>query len=418
MQIEDTDSRVLLSDQSENGNTQRVSAETRMLDILIELGKERKLIIGATLMAGLIATVISLLLPPVFTATTTILPPQQPFSSSTALLAMSSQVSGLGAATGGLGLKNPTDLYVSLLKSRSVEDAMIQRFDLGKLYSRKRLSDTRREFEQNFAIEGSAKDGLIQIAVKDRDPRRATDMANAYLEEYKKFSANLAVTEASQRRLFFEQQLEQAKNSLATAEEGLKQSEQRSGMFQLDQQAKALIETEASLSAQIAAKEVQLRALSTYETPSNTEVILAREQLAGLQAQLKALGGRNASSSDDVLVSGGKIPGAGLDYIRKMRDVKYFETIFDLLARQYETARLDEARQGTIMQVVDPAIVPDRRTSPRRALIIIITSLSVLVLSIFLVLFRRGFESLEQDPENQRRLETLSSVWGKRTIGA
>ena len=135
---------------------------------------------------------------------------------------------------------------------------MIQRFDLMKLYKEKRLSDARKSLEKRTSIDSNIKDGLIRIEIEDRDPKRASDMANAYVDEYQKFSQHLAIGEAGQRRLFFERQLVGAKNDLAAAEEALKASQQKSGMIQLDSQAKALIESVAALRAEITAKEVEI----------------------------------------------------------------------------------------------------------------------------------------------------------------
>ena len=203
---------------------------------------------------------LALILPKRYTATATVLPPQQNSSMAGAL---ASQLGGLGAmaslAGGGLGLKNPNDLYVAMFKSQTVEDAMIRRFDLMRAYSQKYLSTTRRAFEASFIVEGNNKDGLIHLSVEDKDPKRAAEMANAWIEEYRRLSQGLAIGEASQRRLFFELQMQQAKDNLANAEEALKKTEQTTGVIQMDSQARALIESAVTLRAQIAAKEVQLQ---------------------------------------------------------------------------------------------------------------------------------------------------------------
>ena len=195
-------------------------------------------------------------------------------------------------------------------------------------------------------------------------------MANAYVDECQKFSQHLAIGEAGQRRLFFERQLVEAKNNLAGAEEALKASQQKSGVIQLDSQAKALIESVAALRAQIAAKQVQIRSLGLSETPNNPDVRMAREQLEALQAQLRQIGGTQSGEDSDLIVPRGKLPEAGMDYVRKLREVKYNELIFELLAKQFEVAKLDEAREGTIIQVVDPAVPPDKKSFPKIRLIV------------------------------------------------
>jgi len=329
------------------------SAEISLLDLLIVLARRRWDLLAGTAAAAALAAIISFLLPNRFTATTVILPPQQNTSSAVALLGQLGSVNPLASLAGSLALKNPNDLQVAMLKSRTVEDAMIDRFNLMALYREKQKSDARKAFEKVVDIEDGIKDGLIRISVTDKDPRRAAEMANAYVEEYKKFSATIAVTEASQRRLFFEQQLVQAKEDLANAEEALKQTQQKTGLIQLDGQARAVIESVAQLRGQVAAKEVQIRAMHQFASEQNPDLQLAEQELAGLQSEVARMGAASGRSSGDFLMPKGSVPAAGLDYVRKLRDVKYNETIFELLAKQFEMAKIDEARQGSVVQLVD-----------------------------------------------------------------
>jgi uncharacterized protein involved in exopolysaccharide biosynthesis len=318
----------------------------------------------------------------------------------------------LGALAGGnVGIKNPADMTIALLKSRSVEDAMIQRFTLMKLYKDKKLSDARKDFEDHTSIETNLKDNIIHIEVEDHDPQRASEMANAYVDEYRKFSQHMAITEAGQRRLFFEQQLVEAKNNLAGAEEALKASQQKSGMIQLDSQAKALIESVADLRAAIVAKEVQIRSLSLSETPSNPDIVMAREQLSALQSQLKQLGGSESTADADLIVPRGKIPEAGMDYVRKLRDVKYHELVFELLAKQFELAKLDEAREGAVIQVVDPAVLPDRKSFPKVSLIVPAVIFVWVLIALFSILMMEGIRRAEERPEDYRKLQAFKAIW-------
>ena len=195
------------------------------------------------------------------------------------------------AGGGSLNLKNPNDMYVAMFRTEAVEDAMIRRYDLWTEYRKKYISDARKVFESRFDVDASGKDGLIHISVEDKDPKRAAEMANGYVEEFRRLSQTLAITEASQRRLFFEQQMQQTKDKLADAEDALKQSEQTGGMIQLDSQARALIESAASLRAQIAAKEVQLEGMHAYATDENANVIENERELGGLRVELAKLVG-------------------------------------------------------------------------------------------------------------------------------
>jgi uncharacterized protein involved in exopolysaccharide biosynthesis len=373
--------------------------EISLLDLSIVIVRNRWLIAKIALVVALVGVITSLLLPLRYTASTSILPPQQGSSAGAALMA---QLGSLGSvaslASGSLGLKNPNDLQVAMLKSRTVEDAMLDRFHLIDLYKKKYRSDARKKFESFVDIDNGAKDGLIRISVTDRDPRRAADMANGYVQEFKRLTASLAITEASQRRLFFEQQLSQAKDNLARAEEELKKTELKTGLIHLDSQARATIELIAGLRAQIAAKEVQISSMRSFATGENPDLQLAEKM------------GAASEGASNALLPKGNMQEAGLEYIQRVRDVKYFETIFDLLARQYEVAKVDEARQGATVQVVDLAIVPDRRSSPQRTLIVLGTLVFGLLLGIAWAFTKESLATLSDDPAKQQRLEALKTL--------
>ena len=390
------------------------AGDVSLIDLLIVIGRRKKFLVVSTIAVGILTLIVALLIPKRYTATITVLPPQQGSSLSSALLSQVGNLGALGSLAGGsLGLKNPADMTVALLKSRSVEDAMIQRFDLMKLYKEKRRSDARKSLETRTSIDSNIKDGLIRIEIEDRDPKRASDMANAYVDEYQKFSQHLAIGEAGQRRLFFERQLVGAKNDLAGAEEALKASQQKSGMIQLDSQAKALIESVAALRAEITAKEVEIRSLSLSETSNNPDIRMAREQLAALQSQLRRIGGTQSGEDSDLIVPRGKIPEAGMDYVRKLRDVKYNEMIFEILAKQFEVAKIDEAREGAIIQVVDPAVPPDKKSFPNISLIVPAVILVWVLLAVFGILFFEGIRRAGERPEDRLKLQTLRALWDR-----
>lgn len=382
--------------------------EVSLLDLLIVLVERRRVIFQVTVVFAVIAVVTSLILPKRYTATLTLLPPQQ----SSSLAALSSQLGGMGGvaalAGGGLGLKNPNDKYVALLKSRTVEDAMVHHFDLMKEYRKRYLSDARKAFEDHSTIDGNGKDDLIHISVEDRDPARAAELVNGYVDQFRNLSQHLAISEASQRRLFFQQELEQAKDKLANAEEALKETEQQTGLIQPDSQARSLIESAAQLRAQVAAKEVQIQGMQTYATGENAQLIQMEQELSSLRSQLSKLGGSEDNSSGGFLVPKGRVPQASLEYIRKLRDVKYYETIFDILARQFELAKLDEAKEGSLIQVVDAAVVPDRRSSPKRALIVIGATVIGFFIGIIIALFQAGLQRMRDDPIMSGKLTHLS----------
>ncbi len=386
-----------------------VEEEVSLLDLAITAVRYRRRILRTTLIVIVAGAMYAWLLPARYTATTAILPPQQGGSMGSALMSQLGSLSSMASLAGGgaLGaLKNPNDLQVAMLKSRTVEDAMIDRFHLLELYGKHRKSDARKKLEHVVSIENGAKDGLIRISVTDHDPVRAAAMANGYVEEFKRASSHLAVTEASQRRLFFEQQLSGAKDDLAGAEEALKSTEQRTGLIQLDSQDRAVISSVAQLRAQVAAKEVQIRGMQSFATEQNPDLQMAQQELAGLRSQLD----RTGSASDELLIPKGNMQEAGLEYVRKLRDVKYYETIFELLARQYEVAKVDEARQGAIVQVVDAAVVPDRRSWPKPLWILPGAAVLGLMLGLFLAFAGEAFNRVKQNPAEQSRLAMLKMM--------
>ena len=382
--------------------------QNSILDLLIVVAERKRLVLSITATLAVGSLIVSFILPRRYTATVTLLPPAQNSSMAAALTAQLGSLNGMAAlAGGGLGLKNPNDMYVGMFKSRTVEDGMIQRFNLAQEYGVSLASDARKIFQRRTAVDGSGKDGLIHISVEDRDPRRAAELANGYVEQYRSLSEHLATTEAAQRRLFFERQLETAKDNLANSEEAMKKTEQKTGMLQLDSQARALIESAASLRAQIAAKEVEIQSMATFATGENSQYVQAQQELRALQAQLAKLGGSDTGSDVNLIMPTGRVSEAGLDYVRRLRDVKYNEVIFDILARQYEIAKLDEAKEGSLIQVVDAATPPDKPSSPRRALITIAGTAFGLIIGIFVALLSTVFQRMEDQPELSEKIRRL-----------
>jgi len=390
-------------------------SEVSLLDVTVLLVQHKRFIVRFVLGAALLAVAIALLLPIRYEAKVVLLPPSSQSSSiASALLGQLGNLGSLGslsAVAGGLGMKTPTDMYVSLLKSRTVEDATIQRFGLMAEYHEKRLSDARKEFERRTEVVSGQKDGLIRVTVEDREPKRAAELANGYVEEFQKLSASLAITEAARRRLFFEQQLQPAKEQLAAAEESMRKTQQSTGVLQIDSQARALIESTAVLRAQVVAKEVQIQGMRSFATEDNPDLVLAKQQLSALQSQLEHLAGSQHDTGSDIVLSKGRVTGAGMEYLRRYRDLKYNETVYELLTKELEIAKLDEAREGEIVQVVDTAIPPDKKSSPHRTLIVIGMTVLAFFVAVFWVIVREGLQRSFRIPENRRRLESMRYYW-------
>jgi tyrosine-protein kinase Etk/Wzc len=337
------------------------------------------------------------LLPGRYTATVVILPPQQTGSTAAAIMAqMGSMGSMAAAAAGGMGIKNPNDQQVALLKSRTVEDAMVIRFHLREIYHRKYMSTARNRWEKHSTVDNGLKDGLIRVSVTDSDAQRAAELANGWVEEYRRFTATLAITEASQRRLFYERQLSVAQADLAHAEEDMKQTEQRTGVIDIESQDRSMIASAAVLRGQLAAKQIEIRAMREFAADQNPDLQRAQQEAAGLEAQLAAMDADSDRKTGDLIAPRGTVTQANLDYARALREVKYRETVQDLLTRQYEGARVDEARQGALVQIVDPAVPPDRPNSLYKLAVLLGSLALALPVALFtalaaevLVIFRR-----------------------------
>lgn len=395
---------------TQNVETQNSAAdqedEISLFDLVLVLVKHKKLLILMPLVFAMCALAYGFIAKPVFQAKTTMLPPQQQQSSASAMLA---SLGGLaGGAGAALGIKNPNDLYIAMLQSQRVADKLIASFKLQEYFKFKTITDARMALGGITKI-SSGKDGLISISVEDHSPKMAADIANAYVAELRLLSKTLAVTEAGQRRQFFETQLVKTKQSLIDAEIGLKQTQQRTGVLQLEAQGKATVEALATLRAQIASRQVQLSAMKNFATDQNPDVQRTRAELEGLQSQLHQL--TRGGSDDDVVLSRSKMPEVGLEYIRKMRELKYQETLFELLSKQYELAKLDEARDGANIQVLDAAKPPERKSKPKRALLIMLAGIGGFFLACISAFVLESLGKFYTSPRGQACWNEVKMAW-------
>jgi len=350
----------------------RVTAPSSLLTWIQVAIRWRRLILWETCAIIGIGCAVALLLPNLYTATVVILPPQQGNSIGAAMMAQLSSMGSIAAAAGGgLGIKNPNDQQISLLRSRVVEDAVVSRFHLLDEYHRKYLSSARKRWEKVTTTDNGLKDGLIRVSVTDRNPSRAAELANGWVDEYRRFTATLAISEASQRRLFYERQLDAARNDLSLAEEDMKRTQQRTGIIDIQGQDRSMIESAAVLRGQLAAKQVEIRAMREFAAEGNPDLQRSEQEAAGMEAQLAELDANNNRRTGDLIAPKGTTTESALDFERALREVKYRETLEELLTRQYEGARVDEAREGALIQIVEPAVAPDRPTSRHRLWIVL-----------------------------------------------
>ncbi len=380
-----------------------------VVTLLTALARRKAWLVSVPFVAVLCAVAGSLLMPPTFTSSTQLLPPQQAQSGAAAILA---QLGGVAAAVGGASgaPRNPNDVYVAMLSSRTVADSLISRFDLRKVYVVDSLEEARRELRENSSIR-SGKDGLISVEVADRDRRRAALLANAYVEELIRLTKVLAVTDAGQRRIFFERELEKSKNNLAAAELALKKALEVSGVISVEGDSRAVIETVGRLRAQISSKEVQLNAMKAFVTRNNQEYRRVEEELAGLRGEFSRL---QHGSAAGVASKSDAIDKRGLESVSIWRDVKYYQMLYELLAKQYEAARLDEAKDISLIQVLDRAIEPERKSSPKIVRNTLLAAVLAFLMVAAIVIILDIVTRFTSSPEGARQWAELRAALGRR----
>ena len=370
--------------------------EISLLDLLQVVVDNLRLLVLGPLLCGLAALGISFAIAPTFTAKTQFLPPQQQQSSAASMLASLGALGGLaGVAT---GLKSPADQYIAFMKSVSVQDALIERFKLLEKYEVKLKTDARVSLTGSVRI-ASGKDGLMIVEVDDEDPKFAADLANAYVEELRNLLGRLAVTEAQQRRMFFEKQLQITKENFTKADLALKSSGINSSV--LKSSPASAVETVARFKAGISVQEVKLGAMRNYLTESSPDFKQALNELASLKTQLAKAEKEEPASKE------------ASDYVARYREFKYQETMFELFAKQFELAKVDESREGAVIQVLDIAQPPERKAKPKKAMIAIVAALASGFALLLFVFIRSALKSASQNQETQHRISALQTSWNK-----
>lgn len=370
--------------------------EISLLDLLQTIVDNLRLLVLGPLAVGFTALGISFLIPPTYTAKTQFLPPQQQQSAAASMLASLGSLGGLAGAVGGI--KNPADQYLAYMKSVTLQDSLIDRFKLLERYEAKTKTEARLELKENVRA-SSGKDGLISVEVDDKDPNFAAELANAHVEELGKLLGKLATTEAQQRRLFFEKQLNQAKDKLIQSEIALKATGVSGSV--LKSNPASAVAAVAGLQAAVTAQEVKLGAMRGYLAETAPDFKQAISELVNLKAQL-------AKQEKDTPLSGAKTTLDG-DYVSKYREFKYHETLFELFSKQFELAKVDEAREGAVIQVLDMAQAPERKTKPNKAMIAIMASLASGFALLLYAFVQQFFSIAGKDPESAQKISTLKA---------
>ncbi len=374
-------------------------------DLLFVLSDARKRIALFVLVAMIIGATIAVLTAPTFTGSALIMPPQQSQSSLTSLLGQLGSLASLAGA--GSQLKSPADMYIGVLESRTIADHLVDQFHLKDLYKAKTMEDTRVALKKHTKFIAT-KDGLIHITVEDHDPNRASEMTNAYVDELYLMNSHLAVTEAAQRRVFFDQELASEKNSLTVAEDALKQMEEKTGVIQISGQAEAIIRSIAQARAEIASREVELQATRTFATDQNPTAMRLQEEISSLRDQLSKLeNDPRASQVTAGNLQAGRVPAVGLEYARRLRDVRFNEALYELLSKQYEAARIDEAKAAPLIQVIDRAVPPDKKSSPHRILLTLGFGFVGFLIACITAVISRTLDRMQQVPEYSAKVSRM-----------
>lgn len=379
---------------SEKENSNR-NEEIHLLDLLQIVMDNLRVLILIPLIVGFLALAISFLITPTFTAATRFLPPQQQQSAAVSMLQSLGALGGLASAA--TGLKNPNDQFISFLKSRVIGDAIVDQFKLMERYESKYRQDALKVLAGNSNI-SSGKDNLITVEFSDKDPQLAATIANTYVKELGKLLDRLAVTEAQQRRMFFEKQLASTKEALVKAEQNLAASGVSTSTLNLAPQ--TALEGPARLRAQATVQEVRIASMRSYLTESAPEFKQAVAELSAVRAQLSKAEREQPPAGNDT-------------YIAKFREFKYQETLFELFAKQLEIARIDESREGAAIQVLDAAIPPEKKSKPQKALIAIAAALATTFVLLLFVFIRHSLRNASQDPESAAKLTKLRDAWAR-----
>ena len=309
-------------------------------------------ILATLVVGGAIGAGVSFAVKPTFQSSVVFIPPQQQQGGASGALA---QLGALSSLVGDVGaVKNATDQYISMLVGTTASDSVIKRFRLNEVYDTPFKDEARKMLAKRVQVSGGKKDGLIRVDVEDVDPQRAAAMANDYVDELRLMTSHLAVTEAQQRRVFFERLLEDAQRKLVAAQVALEATGFSAGALKAEPRTAA--DTYAKLKAELTAAQVKLQVMQTNMADTSPDLQRQSTMVSALSGKIAGL---EASES-----SGQATP----DYVGKYREFKYQETLFDLYSKQYELARVDESREGSLIQVVDPAEPAEHKHAPRRSL--------------------------------------------------
>lgn len=375
-----------------------------LVDYLMVLVRFRKMIIMITVTTVLISVTYSFFATKIYSSTAKILPPQQ---DNTLAAGFIGQFGGMAGLAGNLfGGSTQSDLYVGMLQSETVSNAIIKQFKLREVYSTDTLSDTYEALGKKVKFEAGRKDGIISITVEDKDPTRAANMANAFIEELGRLAVNVNRQGAGPNRAFLEERLATAKTEMDRYSEELKRFQLHNKAIDVPEQARATIQSIAELRAKLAAQEVNLSFLRKQFTDNSYEVVSQRSAINNLKSQIEKLEGLGNGGA---LPSVGSVPALGQQYLRIIRELKVQEALVELLSKQYELNKLNELRNFNNLQILQKASIPDKRIKPKRTKIVLASTFGSILLAIVLAFIRESIARMS-DFEKRRWLNLKDSI--------
>lgn len=368
------------------------------------------------------------LIPKEFQSTARLMPPDQPNSEmeALALAANSKTGSGLGGVANSLlGLKSSGALFVGILQSRTVQDDIIGKLDLRKIYGVRYWGDARNELRMNTVVSEDRKSGIIALQVTDRDPRRAAAIAQQYVDELDRVVTQLNTSSAHRERVFLEERLAQVKQDLESAEKGFGEFASKNTAIDIQAQGKAMIEAAAALEGELIAAQTELQGLKQIYADGNVRVRTTEARLEELQRQLQKIGGKSETAAlnnpqldrSTIQPSIRQLPLLGVSYADLDRSAKVQEAIFETLTQEYELAKVEEAKETPSVKLIDPPDVPEKKSFPSRLLIILIGTFVSLVGGVLWLLADGIWRDLEpHDPRKVLAQEVWQTTRGRVVV--
>jgi capsule polysaccharide export protein KpsE/RkpR len=404
-------------------------ARDRLVSKLRLLWGERRFLFRVTGYGLLVATLIAFSIPKRYESMARLMPPDSQSGSGMAMLAALTARTGsdLGILASDLfGFKSSGALFVGILSSRTVQDRLIDRFDLKKVYGVRLYESARNKLTENTSISEDRKSGIITITVTDRDPQRAAAMGRKYVEELNRLVAELSTSAAHRERLFLEDRLKAVKQELDTAAKEFSQFASKNVAIDIKEQGRAMVEAAAILQGQVIAAQSELEGLKQIYTDNNVRVRSVRARIAELRRQLEKLGGMEADQSakagqekESVYPSIRKLPLLGVTYADLYRRTKVAEVVYETLTQQYELAKVQEAKEIPTVKVLDVANVPEKKSFPPRLLIMFMGAFLSISLGVVWVLGSARWGEMDPgDPRKALGQEVLTTLRARVSWGS